>query len=521
MNFLRQLMRDTADAWRRLTISARINIALAGLVVIGVIASMVYFSSAPQYVTLSTGLQGSESNQVIEALQGAGVPYTLAENNSVVMVPVDRRSDAQLLLSESNLPVGRPVPPGWELFAETDLMTNQWLQDVKFMRAVQGELQRLLNAYDFIEYSYVLIRESPDELFVSDQKPSEAAVTIKTTRPLTRQEVRALVNNIAAAGGPNLHAGNITLTSTDGQVLHQPPTSEYASLANSKLELVAEMEKRAEERILDSLRDLGKKATVRVSAKVNFDEKRMREELVLEGTELSSLSTTSSITTTENPPEGTPGAFANVPEGTVAPGGVTTAEETSEELFNFEPSRRMTETTSTPGEVVQYNVALIVEGDRELGTDEAGNTTETYAGLTEDREEFYRNLVLGAVGNAQQPTEVTVNDHPFDIGPLAAASQAMEELAVEEESSRRMEWIAFAIQALLIILGFFLIRLLLTRAIVRPVEVEEEEEIIEIPEASREDVRRQEVSHEITRLAASDPDAVAALLRAWMNEEED
>lgn len=521
MDFLRQLWRDSAEAWQRLSASARVNIVLAGLVVVVLIGLMAYNASSPQYVTISTNLAGAEANRVVDALQSGGIPYRLTDNNQTVQVPITQRSAAQLLLSESNLPVGRPVPPGWEIFAESELMTNQWLQDVKFMRAVQGELQRLLNAYDFVDFSYVLIRESPQELFVSDQKPSEAAVTLKVNRPLTKQEVRALVNNVAAAGGPNLHPGNITLTTTEGTVLHQPPTSEYASLANSKLELTADLERRAELRIMDSLRDLGKRGTVRVSAKVDFDERRVLEESITEGAEISSLISTSSSTTTESPPEGAPGAFANVPEGTVAPGGVTSSEETSEELLNFEPSRRTTETRSTPGEVVQYTVALIVEGDREATADDEAAGGESYVGLTDARREFYRNLVLGAVGSGAENTVVTVDDHPFDIGPLAATATALEQMQTGEGLGQYAQWGGYLLQGLLILLGFILIRSLLTKAIVRAGDLVEEEEVKEIPAATREDLRRQEVSNEIGRLAATDPDAMAAILRSWMAEDEE
>ena len=73
------------------------------------------------------------------------------------------------------------------------------------------------------------------------------------------------------------------------------------------------------------------------------------------------------------------------------------------------------------------------------------------------------------------------------------------------------------VQVLGILVGFFIIRRLLRRAIEAPVEAGEEEEV-PLPEATREDLRRQEVSTEITRLSQSNPDVVAQLLRTWMAE---
>ena len=73
----------------------------------------------------------------------------------------------------------------------------------------------------------------------------------------------------------------------------------------------------------------------------------------------------------------------------------------------------------------------------------------------------------------------------------------------------------------MIILGFFLVRMFLRRAIAVPAVAEEEEGVAEIPEATREDMRRQEVANEIAQLAMDEPDTIAMLLRSWLSEEED
>ena len=56
------------------------------------------------------------------------------------------------------------------------------------------------------------------------------------------------------------------------------------------------------------------------------------------------------------------------------------------------------------------------------------------------------------------------------------------------------------------------------RALVLPAA--EEEEVVEIPEATKEDMRRMEVASEVDRLSQNEPENVAALLRSWMGEEE-
>ncbi|MFM1921468.1 MAG: hypothetical protein RLZZ303_3102 [Candidatus Hydrogenedentota bacterium] len=519
MEFLRQLLQGLRESWSKLTTSARINLVLAGVAVMAVVGMAAYFGASPQYVTLASNLSADKVAQVRDLLTAQGVPFRIENNNTTVQVPAAQRSPMLLALAENDIALGPAMTPGLELFKDTDLMTNKWLRDVNFMRAVQGEIEKQLNALDFVDYSMVLIRESREELFVSEQRPSEASVTLKVNRPPTKKNVKGIMNMVAAAGGPNLNASNITITTTDGEVLYMPPDSEYQSIANSKLEHVAAIEQRAEGRIMAALDDLGVMGTVKVSAQVNFDEKEVTEERYLEGTELSTMETSTILSSTERLPEGAPGALANVPEGTASPGGVETSEETSETITNYEPSRTTTRTNHSPGEVLKYTVALVVESDRESTTDAEGNTVEAAVPLTDERKQFYSDLVRGAVGQGAQETEVLVNDHPFEI-TRQAQQAAAESFATASVWTVAQQWGTVALQVAILLVAFILLRLFILRAVEKPSDEPVVEEVEEIPTMSAEDMRRQEVVRSINELASDSPEVVAVLLRSWINEEE-
>lgn len=522
MDFLRQFLRGIVQAWRQLSLSARINIVLAALAVVAVVGMAAFMGARPQYVTLSTGVAADKLQSILDSLTQQDIPYRLEDRNRTVLVPVKNLSAAQLALAEKDLPVGRAVPPGWELFNESELMTNQWLQDVKFMRALQGQIQQQLNAFDFVDYSYVLIREAKEEMFASEQKPSEAAVTLAVTRPLTKQEVKAVVSIVGHAGGPNLHPGNITVTTTSGDVLYLPPESEFASIASSKLEVVEDWERQREMKIKSKLAELGLRGTVSVSAKVNFQDQEVRAEQVSEGTELSTYSTTSNTNSRENLPEGAPGAYANVPEAAAGPGGTSTTEETTEEITNFEPSRTTTTTKIGPGNIDKFLVTMVVEGDYEEAQTAEGQTERRYVGLSDERRKALADLAKAAVGDWENPSEVTLYDQPFDIGRLPEAAAAVEAYAAAQRWDRVLQWGKNGLEILAILGGFLLVRSFLRRAIVRPEEeIEEEEEVKEIPEATREDLRRQEVAAAVRNLAVEEPEMVAALMRSWLAEEEE
>lgn len=517
MEFFRQLLQGIREAWSNLSLSARINIALATLAVTAIIGFVLYSGTQPFYVTLSSEVDPADAQKIVQTLSAQGIPYRLENGGRDVQVPVEKLGTAQLALAEAKLPVGRPTVPGLEMFQTGELMTNQWLQDVKFMRALQGEIQRQLNALDFVEYSYVLIREAREELFAQDQKPSEAAVTLKVRRPPTRQEIKAVVSLVSRAGGPNLSENNITVVTTDGTVLYLPPTTGFVSLANSKLEYIAELERQREAKLRERLRELGVRGTVSVSAKVGFEEKKVVEEKVSEGVELSTYTSTTTTSSREPSAEGTPGVLANVP-GAGGQANPVNSEQTTEEIVNNEPSRTTITTQTTAGDVLKYMVTLIVEGNYKTTTDAEGKEVREYVPLTEAERQKYEKLALAAVGEGETPTEVTVYDQPFAIGQLTAAEESVQMATQWEQRELWGQRIWLGVQILLVLAAFFALRSILTRAMVKPVE---EEAPIEIPTATSEDLRRQQVAQEIQTLSVKEPESVAALLRTWMTEEEE
>jgi flagellar M-ring protein FliF len=522
VEFLRQLLNGIIQAWQRLSMSARVNLALAALATMGVIVFMVTTASRPTYVRLYDGVNPDEMSKIVGVLDQQGVPYKLQEGDRTVLVPATERSRMRMALSGKGLPTSQGYAPGFELLQQQDLMSNRWLQDVRYMRAVQGELQRQLNEFDFINKSFVFIREAKEELFTSQQKPSEAAVTLDVKRPLTKPEIKAVLHTISSFGGANLGIDNITLTTTDGTPLHLPPTSEFASIANSKLEFLAELEKQREDRVVKDFERLGLRALVKVSATVDFDSKTETTTKALEGAPISTMTTTTTTTNKEALPQGAPGAMANLPEGGVAPGGTETKEENEETIENLQPSTTETKTVYAPGKVKRYLVGAIVEGETRKATGPDGKETTEYVGLTPEKRKIYEDYIRAAVGQGEEPTEINLSDQPFEIGKLTEVRVAFEDIERAKKWDLVLQYLMNVGKLVLIVLGFWLVRRFLRRAMVIPREevAEERAPALGRPTATAEELQRDEIAAEVARLAEQEPEAVAALLRSWLAEEE-
>lgn len=515
MNFLRQLVEGIRQAWRRLSLSARVNIIVAVLATVAAIAFLVVSGGRPQYVLLYNRLSMEDSSAVQTYLQGAGIDFKTQDDGQTILVPAGKVADAKRGLFDKGVaPSRQGVAPGFEIFDQADLMANQYLQDMKYMRAIQGELQRQLNEFDFVNNSFVMIREAKEELFTSEQKPTTAAVTLDVKRPVTPGEIKMLLSMISSFGGANLSPDNIVLATTDGKTLHVPAASPFASIANSKLEYIDELERQREKRAVEGLAKLGVRAEVKVSAIVDFSKKTEKTSKSLEGAPVSEYSSTSTTSNKEPVPEGPPGVGANLPPGMTPPaGGMEASEELEETITNYQPSTTETETRSEPGDVLQYIVSAIIEGEYKPSAD---GTTKEYVGLTPELIKTYETHLRAAVGDGKTQTKVTVSEHRFQGEEMAAA--AAPPFAVAAAGREVMlQYGGKAAQVLLVLVGFLLVRRAFLRAMTW--REEEEEEVGEIAHATGEDLRRQDVASEIERIAVDQPETVAALLRSWIAED--
>lgn len=524
VDFLRQMRTQIKENWALFDNNTRVMIVCVGLLVAAPILWVTFKGSETRYITLADNLTAQQIAETVTLLEERKIDYKVDESAHAISVLPKARGEMLLLLEQNNLPVGESVPAGFEdFFASSDLMSNQWLNNVNFMRAVEGQLEKQLNMLDFVETSDVIIREADQALFVDEQIPSEATVQLAVTRPVSKPERKLLVSMVARAGGANLHAGNITISTTSGEALHLPSESEFAAIANDKLEYQEEVEGRIERKILNTLRDMGVKGTVLVGANVNFDKMEKVEDVVAEGAPLSELSTTQTINSNEQLPQGAPGALTNVPEAAAAPGGVNTTDEMKEVLTNSEPSRTTTKTVSDPGNVVKYSVAMVVQGDDfTQETDADGNVTPgQYNGMTEEFRTRLQQLAQSAVSLENGTAEVNVVAHNFQTAGVAAIEQANETRAATERMAMNQKWYMSAGLIVLIIIAFFILRSMFKKSVIWPQDERPEEKVKEIPAATLEDMRRQEVAAEISQLSMEDPEAIAALLRSWMSQDED
>ncbi|MFI3222992.1 MAG: flagellar basal-body MS-ring/collar protein FliF, partial [Methylococcaceae bacterium] len=154
------------------------NIALGVSItlVIGAILFTWVLVDKPDYKILVSNYADRDGGEVIAALQKMNVPYQFAENGAAILVPADRVHDVKLKLATQGLPKTGGI--GFELMENQKMGTSQFLEQINFQRALEGELARSINSIASVETSRVHLAIPKPSVFVRGIQTPTASVIL-------------------------------------------------------------------------------------------------------------------------------------------------------------------------------------------------------------------------------------------------------------------------------------------------------------------------------------------------------
>src|SRR4051795_7131411 len=145
-----------------------------GLLLAGLVLGGFFFYSwitAPTYTPLFSNLASTDASAIVDELNAEGVQYELTDGGQTIMVPKDQVYNLRLTMSGKGLPAGQDT--GYALLDQQGITTSEFQQQVTYQRAIEGELQKTLEALHGVNTAVVHIAMPKDEVFVTDQgKPT-------------------------------------------------------------------------------------------------------------------------------------------------------------------------------------------------------------------------------------------------------------------------------------------------------------------------------------------------------------
>ena len=217
--------------------------------VIAVMAGVWMWSQKPDYRVLFSNFSDRDGGAIVASLQQMNVPYKYAEGGGAILVPADQVHDIRLKLAAQGLPKGGNV--GFELMENQKLGTSQFLEQVNFQRALEGELAQTIQAVSAVQAARVHLALPKASVFVRDQQKPTASVllNLEPGRALDPGQVSAIVH-LVASSVPDLTPGNVTIVDQNGNLL----SDTNKKLANngldpSQLKYVQELQQDVAKRI--------------------------------------------------------------------------------------------------------------------------------------------------------------------------------------------------------------------------------------------------------------------------------
>ena len=395
------------------------NLALAigAALVVALMVGAWLWSQQPDYRILFSNFSDRDGGAIVTSLQQMNVPYKFAEGGGAILVPAAQVYDARLKLASQGLPKGGNV--GFELMENQKLGVSQFLEQVNFQRALEGELARSIQAVGAVQTARVHLALPKASVFVRDQQKPTASVILNLNqgRSLDAGQVSAIVH-LVASSVPELSSKNVTVIDQSGNLLSE---SDKAATNNgldpAQLKYVQDLQRSIVKRIESIISPLVGPNNVRAEATADIDfshseqaaETYKPNQTPNSGT-MRSQQTNETGSAAPGGAAGVPGALSNQPPSPatapiVAPAAGTPAAATAaataaaasshrESTVNYEVDKTIRYVQQPMGGVKRLSVAVVVNYKRDV--DKAGKVTNR--ALTEPEKTQINDLVKEAMG---------------------------------------------------------------------------------------------------------------------------
>lgn len=537
--FLGRITEQIKTIWTTLNRMQRILFIGAAVVIGLALFALIMYAKRVEYVVLYSKIDEAEAGKITAKLEEWKIVYRLKGGD--ILVPVEDRDDLRLRLAKDKLaPQGGIVT--FDIFDKVKVTITDYERRINYIRALQGELTRIIESIEGVEEARVLLSMPEKKLYVEEQENATASIklTLKPFAELESSQVKGIVF-LTASAVEGLSPENVTVVDGAGNILSDfEEDSEKGALAANQLELQREEARKLERKIRTTLgRVLGPdKIEIAVKWEMNFDRREKRQEKYsmpgFEQLKVSEEIEAEKFRGEGNKPEGPPGVESNLPEyqGVIKGQGPVTFDR-DERRTNYLADKDEILQIQSP-DITKISVAVFVDGSYER--DENGELKKeegkpVYIPRTEEELTKYEKLVRAAIGNDKN-TEYKDREYIVKIENIQFDRSAEWQMEKEAKQLAKKEGIVgyavlggIGLLILIILFSGFLAKrkgakekeLTHQREMERITAMREFEERKAL-ELSPEEQHRLDLEREVIEKAKQSPEIVANLVRTWLAE---
>ncbi|MFQ6008177.1 MAG: flagellar basal-body MS-ring/collar protein FliF [Candidatus Zixiibacteriota bacterium] len=403
MEQLKQFLKNIVDYVGRMTPSqVMLLLGITAGTIVGIILVISWLNKVT-YSQLYSNLDESEAGEVISYLNENEIPYRLSDGGRTISIPSNEVYQTRISLASEGLPRSGTI--GYSIFDQNNLGMTDFLLNLNFRRALEGELTRTIMQLHEVLAARVHIVIPKDRLFEQDRKEATASVVLKLKGGgLTKRQI-AGITHLVASSVEGLRPENITIIDYDGNLLSSArQTDLVAGLSSSQLEVRQQVEKYLEQKaqtMLDNVLGHGK-SVIRVTAELNFQQlERTSETFDPDFPSIRSEERTQTSNTSSN-------RTADMNEAQ--------DEESSETVVtNYELNKTVEHIVNAVGTIDRLSIAVLVDGIYTPSENENGETELTYQPRSSEELDRLAALVKNAVGyDPQRNDQLEIFNIAFD-----------------------------------------------------------------------------------------------------------
>jgi len=404
MEYFKQLFKNLSEVVRAMSPSQAI--VLIGIVV-GIIVGVIVMSSwigTVSYSTLYSNLDPAEAGDVTNYLTEQKIGYKLADGGRTISVPSGDVYKLRISLASQGLPRSGNI--GYAIFDQSNLGMTEFLQNLNFRRALEGELMKTIMQLSDVQAARVHIVMPKDRLFSKDQKEATASIVLKMRRPggLSKSQL-AGITHLVASSVEGLKPENISIVDYNGNLLSSQIQSDaLAGLSSSQLEVRKNVEQYLENKaqsMLDGV--VGQdKSIIRVTAELDFQQMEKTSELYdpnsavvrsEEKTDETKIAADTRDTTSQN----------------------TDESRTETSVTNYEINKTVEHIVNSVGNIKRLSIAVLMDGIYKDAKNAQGVVERVYEPRSQEDIDRITAVVRNAVGfDAQRNDQIEVLNLPFD-----------------------------------------------------------------------------------------------------------
>jgi flagellar M-ring protein FliF len=509
---------------RKITLLAIVVGTLAGFMV------LMFWSTRQEYDTLFTNLNSQDAGEILAHIKDQKIPFKIGDNGKIIRVPKERVHEVRMDLASAGLPKGSGV--GFEIFDETNLGMTEFVQNVNYQRALQGELARTIGQIEEVEHARVHIVSPERSLFLEQEEPATASVALKlkANQSLDKGQIRGIVHLVSSSVS-GLSPENVTIVDTSGKMLAGfEEKSDISQASQDQMAFQHKLENTLESRVksmLDTALGSGK-SIVRLSAEMDFRRSEKTEERFFPDNQV--VRSQQLLSTDGSGPgdtvAGIPGVLSNMTTETKADSqqGRDAGFSKKDTTVNYEIGKMTRHIIEPVGEINRISVAVLVDGTyRQVETEDGTRQTKYFPRSSEELAKL-EAIVRRAVNfDPERGDKVEVVNIPFETSRMDELKGEMAQETGPLSGFRKYFGLAkYAFLVLFLLLSFVFIVRPLMKWLIRGSDGEIIKQLPktvgELEEEYAKNGKAISFTDQASQLISKDGETSVQLMKEWLKE---